>query len=140
MKHYRALYRLECSISKWILLLSNRKKNSSVKVSDFSVVFINCIARSSSARLCQETKTYFFQVCLPRSRMSIHGIIIIIIIIVVVQLLLSFTFSSASWRFSLSVESLSFNSLISVFVRKTFISKGKKRRKLWENSWFTLIW
>ena len=102
------------------------KKNSSLKVSDFSVVVINCISRSSSARLCQETKTYFFQVCLPRSRMSIHGIIIIIIIVVVVQLLLSFTFSSASWRFFLSVESSSFNSLISVFVLKTFISKRKK--------------
>ena len=127
MKHHRALYRLECSISKWILLLSNRKKNSSLKISDFSVVVINCIARSSSARLCQETKTYFFQVCLPRSRMSIHGImIIIIIIVVVVQLLLSFTFSSASWRFFLSVESSSFNSLISVFVLKTFMSKRKK--------------
>ena len=73
--------------------------------------------------------------------MSIHGIIIIIIIIifiiiiiiiiivvvVVVQLLLSFTFSSASWRFFLSVESSSFNSLISVFVLKTFISKRTKR-------------
>ena len=58
--------------------------------------------------------------------MSIHGIIIIIIIVVVVQLLLSFTFSSASWRFFLSVESSSFNSLISVFVLKTFISKRKK--------------
>ena len=71
--------------------------------------------------------------------MSIHGIIIIISVIVVVQLLLSFTFSSASWRFFLSVESSSFNSLISVFVLKTFISKRKKRRKLWENSYFTLI-
>ena len=59
--------------------------------------------------------------------MSIHGImIIIIIIIIVVQLLLSFTFSSASWRFFLSVESSSFNSLISVFVLKTFMSKRKK--------------
>ena len=60
--------------------------------------------------------------------MNIHGvIIIIIIIIVVVQLLLSFTFSSASWRCFLSVESSCFNSLISVFVLKTFISKRKKR-------------
>ena len=69
--------------------------------------------------------------------MSIHGIIIIIIIIiitiiiiiivVVVQLLLSFTFSSASWRFCRSVESSSFNSLISEFVLKTFISKRKKK-------------
>ena len=66
--------------------------------------------------------------------MSLHGIIIIIIIIiviiiivVVVQLLLSFTFSSASWRFCRSVESSSFNSLISVFLLKTFISKGKKK-------------
>ena len=71
--------------------------------------------------------------------MSIHGIIIIIIIIiivvvvvvvVVVQLLLSFTFSSASWRFFLSVESSSFNSLISVFVLKTFISKRKKKKEI----------
>ena len=59
--------------------------------------------------------------------MSIHGIIIIIIIIVVVQLLLSFTFSSASWRFFLSVESSSFNSLISVFVLKTFVKRKKKK-------------
>ena len=60
--------------------------------------------------------------------MSIHGImiIIIIIVVVVVQLPLSFTFSSASWRFFLSVESSSFNSLISVFVLKTFMSERKK--------------
>ena len=68
--------------------------------------------------------------------MSLHGIIIIIIIIViiiivvVVQLLLSFTFSSASWRFCRSVESSSFNSLIPVFVLKTFISKGKKKKEM----------
>ena len=111
------------------IIVFESKKNSSLKVSGYSVVVINCIARSSSARLCQETKTYFFQVCLPRSRMSIRGIIsIIIIVVVVVQLLLSFTFSSASWRFFLSVESSSCNSLIPVFVLKTFMSKRKKKK------------
>ena len=51
---------------------------------------------------------------------------IIITVVAVVQLLLSVTFSSASWRTFLSVESFSFISLISVFVLKTLISKRKK--------------